>query len=109
MTRRQLAEIALTSAVLVFGTQAAIALTTKIAGDYCWPERFGGFLVGFAVLVQGYVYANRESFSRLSKHGLTREQRVMHQVYVVTVLGTFLWALGDFIPSVYGVATCQKP
>src|SRR5258708_1128034 len=80
---RRLLEAALTSAVLVSGTFGAIALTTKLFGDRCWPQRYGGFLVGIAVFVQGYVYANKEFFSKPSKFGLTREQRVLHQVYVV--------------------------
>jgi hypothetical protein len=108
MTRRQILESAVTSALLVFGTSAAIAATTKIVGDYCWPPRFGGFLVGIAVFVQGYMWAHPESFRKITGNGLTREQRVLHQVYVVTVMGTFLWAMGDFIPAINGVTTCQK-
>jgi hypothetical protein len=100
-------EFLATTAALVFGTFGAIALTTKLFGDRCWPPRFGGLLVGCAVFAQGYVYANQEFFSKPSNYGLTREQRVLHQVYVVTVFGTLLWTLGDFIPSIYGVATCR--
>jgi hypothetical protein len=28
-------------------------------------------------------------------------------VYVFSVAGTFLWALGDFFPTMYGVSVCK--
>ena len=85
-----------------------VILLTKAFGDQCWAPRVGGLLVGFAVFAQGYVYANIDSFQRKLRRGITLEQRVMHVIYVATVLGTFLWALGDFFPSMYGVAVCKQ-
>lgn len=108
MTRTQRwVESSATSAVMVLVTFGLIAITTLIFGDKCWPPRFGGLLVGIAVFVQAYVYANQDYFSQMSKYGLTREQRVLHKVYVVTVFGTLLWAFGDFAPSIFGVPTCK--
>lgn len=98
---------AITAAGIVLGSFAAIALLTRFVGDYCWPERFGGLLVGVAVFLQAHVYANHADFSNISKHGLTREQRWLHKVYLITVFGTFMWAFGDFLPSVFGVPTCK--
>lgn len=98
---------AITSTVMVSGSFSIIALLTKYVGDYCWPERFGGLLVGAAVFVQAYIYANHAEFSRVSKYGLTREQRWLHKVYIITVFGTLMWALGAFLPSVFGVPTCK--
>ena len=109
MNARRVAESVMTSALLVFGTFAGSALATKLFGVYCWPTRFGGLLVGIAVLAQGIVYANREYFSKRSKYNLTREQRVLHQVYVITVFGTLLWAMGDFLPPFFGVVMCRAP
>ena len=104
---QQLIDGSLTSAVMVFGSFGLIAAATWLFGDHCWPPRLGGLLVGISVFVQGYVYANHDAFSKPSKYGLTREQRVLHKVYLLIVFGTLLWAFGDFIPHVYGVPTCQ--
>ncbi|WP_456953339.1 hypothetical protein [Lysobacter sp. HA35] len=92
---------------IVNATMVLVVALTKIFGDHCWAPRVGGLLVGFAVFAQGYAYANAESFTRRLPSGLTLEQRVLHVVYVSSVIGTFLWALGDFIPSMFGVAVCK--
>lgn len=105
---RRFFESVLTALILTFSTFGAIWLTTKLFGDRCWPQRYGGILVGVAVFFQGYVYANEEYFSKPSKYGLTREKRVMHQVYVVTILGTGLWTMGDFMHSLYGLTMCHN-
>ncbi|CAD7712519.1 hypothetical protein LMG31884_01400 [Xanthomonas hydrangeae] len=94
--------------ILIHVTMALVIIMTKLFGDQCWAPRMGGLMVGFAVFAQGYVYANTESFQRRLRSGLTAEQRVMHVVYVCSVLGTFLWALGDFFTNIYGVTVCAK-
>jgi hypothetical protein len=89
---------------------ATIALViglTLIFGDKCWAPRVGGLFVGFAVFAQGYVFANQDRFQRRLRSGITVEQRVMHVVYVASVLGTFLWALGDLVPVMWGVEVCK--
>ena len=93
--------------VIVNGTMLLVIALTKLFGDYCWAPRVGGIFVGFAVFAQGYAYANAERFSRRLPSGLTLEQRVLHIVYVLSVLGTFLWALGDFVPTMFGVDVCR--
>jgi hypothetical protein len=35
------------------------------------------------------------------------EQIAVQAVYVVTIFGTFLWALGDFLPSFLGISMCH--
>ena len=92
---------------IVNGTMLLVIALTKLLGDQCWAPRVGGMLVGFAVFAQGYAYANAERFSRKLSSGLTLEQRVLHVVYVSSVLGTFLWALGDFMPTMFGVEVCR--
>lgn len=92
---------------IVYGTIAVVVLLTQLFGDRCWAPRVGGIYVGLAVFVQAYAYANEESFSRKLRSGLTLEQRTLHVVYVFSVAGTFLWALGDFFPTMYGVSVCK--
>jgi ABC-type transport system involved in cytochrome c biogenesis permease subunit len=93
--------------ILVFGTFGATALLTKLVGDICWPPRLGGALVGFAVILQGYLIANPERFQRLLRSGISSGQRVNHIVYVATSFGTLLWTFGDLFRSIYGVALCR--
>jgi hypothetical protein len=92
---------------IVNGTMLVVAALTMLFGDRCWAPRVGGILVGLAVFVQAYAYANEERFSRKLRSGLTLEQRTLHVVYVSSVIGTFLWALGDFFPTIYGVPVCK--
>jgi len=89
-------------------TMLLVVALTKAFGDYCWAPRLGGLIVGMAVFAQGYAYANSERFSRRLASGLTVEQRLLHVVYVSSFFGTFLWALGDFIPTMYGVSVCVR-
>ena|ERR1700690_1202933 len=98
---------AILSALLVFGSFGLAALLTAFAGDICWAPRIGGTLVGLAVFLQGYMFANPEKFTRTLTSGIRLEQRIMHIVYTATVFGTLLWAFGDLMPYVDGVALCR--
>jgi len=66
-------------------------------------------MIGIAIFVQGYVAANPDDFAEEDRFRITRERRVMHMVYFVTGFGTFLWAFGDLITSLYGVPLCRSP
>ena len=92
---------------LTFGTFGISALLTVVFGDHCWPPRIGGVLVGLSVFLQGYLWAHPEQFQRELRTGHTTEQLAMHAVYVVTLFGTLLWALGDFLPPFFGVSMCR--
>ena len=91
------------STTIAFGIPGVIALLTKIAPNICWAPRIGGVMVGLSILLQGYVLVNPEKFTRKLKSGLSLEQRLIHIVFVVATIGTFLNAFGDLIPSAYGV------
>jgi hypothetical protein len=99
----------LQACVLVFGSFGLIAALTLLLGDLCWPPRIGGAMIGIAVFAQGYVAANPDAFAKEDANRISRERRVMHVVYFVTVFGTFLWAFGDLIHSLYGVPVCRAP
>ncbi|MBU2499978.1 hypothetical protein KJ682_01480 [bacterium] len=90
---------AILSALLVFGSFGLASLLTSLVGDIGWPGRIGGTLVGMAVFLQGYMFANPEKFTRKLSSGITLKQRLMHIVYSATIFGTFLWAFGDLIPE----------
>ncbi len=98
---------ALLAALLVFGSFAATALLTFLFGDICWAPRIGATLVGAAVFLQGYIFADPDHFSRKLNSGITLQQRLMHITFTAAVFGTLLGAFGDLMPSVYGVALCQ--
>ena len=97
----------LVGAFLTFGTFGFCALLTIVFGDHCWPPRIGGVLVGLSVFLQGYVWAHPDQFQRELRTRHTTEQLAVHAVYVVTIFGTFLWALGDFLPPFFGVSMCR--
>jgi hypothetical protein len=93
--------------IIVFGSFGAIAAITHYFGDLCWAPRIGGTMIGIVVFVQGYIAANLGRFSRKDGEGIAQEQHIMHFVYLALVFGTFLWAFGDLIPSLYGVKLCH--
>lgn len=97
----------ITGLVTTFGSIGVIALATILFGDHCWPPRVGGTMVGIAVFIQGYVYAHKKRFSKVTGNGLTIEQRILSKTYFLAVFGTLLWALGDLFPSLYFVPVCQ--
>jgi hypothetical protein len=99
----------LVAAALTLGTFGSAALLTLAFGDRCWPPRIGGILVGLSVFLQGYCWAHPEDFQRVLRTGHTTEQLTTHSVYVATLFGTFVWALGDFLPPFLGVAMCRPP
>jgi hypothetical protein len=96
----------LVGGVLTFGTFGLAQLFTLVIGDYCWAPRIGGVLVGLSVFLQGYIWANPQQFQRTIHTGHTHEQVAIHAVYVVTLFGTLVWALGDFVPPLFGVPMC---
>lgn len=98
----------LIGSVLMFGTFGLAELLTLVAGDHCWAPRIGGVLVGLSVFLQGYVWANPHQFQRFVRSGHTYEQVAVQAVYVVTLFGTFVWALGDFVPPLFGVPMCKQ-
>jgi hypothetical protein len=67
----------------------------------CWLPRIGGILVGLSVFMQGYMHANIDRFRIPWRWGLTREQVYAHVSYHFAIFGTFLWAFGDLLPSVF--------
>jgi hypothetical protein len=97
------------SITIVLGTFAISAILTTVAPSICWTPRIGGTLVGLAVFVQGYIFANTEKFQRKLKSGITLEQRLMHIVFTATIFGTLLWAFGDLMPKVLWVQNCPVP
>ncbi|WHI46107.1 hypothetical protein [Microbulbifer sp. VAAF005] len=66
-----------------------------INSEACWSPRFGGLLVGLAVLMQGYAYANPDTFNAVLSNGTTLEQWTHHAIYISSVFGTIYWAFGD--------------
>ncbi|KAF1723125.1 hypothetical protein CSC75_01180 [Pseudoxanthomonas wuyuanensis] len=94
------------AALLTFGTFALCALLTVVAGDICWPPRLGAVLVGGAVFLQGFIFADPDRFTRKLRSGITLQQRIMHISFTAAVFGTLFGALGDLMPSIYGVAVC---
>lgn len=104
----RLVSMALTGPGVCVGIGLVVVFLTKIFGDQCWLPRVGGILVGCAVFMQGYAFAHPEKFRRKLKSGLTLEQKLMHVVYVSSVIGTFAWALGDFVTSIWGVEMCRR-
>lgn len=86
--------------LLSFGTTAVLML---LISDICWAPRVGGTIVGLSVFLQGYIFANPEKFQGVLRNGITREQRIMHVVYVSAVFGTLLWAWGDLMPEILWV------
>lgn len=93
---------------VVYGTQAGVYGLTMLFGDYCWGPRIGGVLVGLAVFLQGLVYAHADRMQRRLRSGLTLEQRLLHVVYVSSIWGTFVWAIGDFMTVIWGLEVCRK-
>lgn len=93
--------------LLAFGCFSLAAILTLLFGDRCWPPRIGGILVGLSVFLQGYAWAHPEQFRKVVRTGHTTEQLAMQAVYVVTTFGTFMWALGDFLPPMFGVPMCR--
>ena len=86
-----------------FGVSAGLTL---LFPEVCWTPRVGGSLVGMAVFLQGYMFANPDKFSRILSNGITLQKWFMPIVYMVTIFGTFLWAFGDLLPFVFGVPNC---
>ena len=93
---------------IVFGTACSVIALTKVLGDQCWAPRVGGVFVGLSVFAQGLLFARPELGRRKMTSGLTVEQQVMHFVYVASLFGTLLWALGDFVTVLWGVEICRK-
>ena len=91
---------------MVLGTFLVANLCNYLWPQYCWLPRLGGLLVGFAVFAQGYVWAHPEEFSRRRVDGLTKEQVVIHMVYVSSIFGTLIWAFGDMLPKVLWMRHC---
>ena len=97
----------LVGAAMIIITLLVAVLLTRCFGDHCWPPRLGGILVGCSVLLQGYAWAHPEKFHKVLSTGHTTEQITVQAVYVVTIFGTFLWALGDFLSPFFGVLMCR--
>lgn len=85
--------VPLASILLVF-------LFTLVDPSTQWTTRVGGLMIGLAVFMQGYVWANPEKFSKRLISGLTLEQRIIHISYVVAVYGTLLNTFGDLLPPI---------
>lgn len=85
------------STVMVLGIFSRTGLLTHQAGNYCWRPRFGGLLVGLAVLAPRLRLSQPRCLQRIGRDRLTREQRVTHVACVATVFGTLPWSFGDFL------------
>lgn len=81
-------------------------LLSRFLPGICWSPRVGGLMIGCAVLIQGYIFANPNKFVVLLASGHTLEQRFMQVVYMITLFGTSLVAFGDLIPSAAGANAC---
>lgn len=99
--------LAATLFIISFGTTAGLMLVNS---ELCWAPRIGGTIVGLSVFLQGYMFANPEKFQGILSSGITKEQRVMHIVYVSAFFGTLLWAWGDLMPEILWVpnSACLK-
>lgn len=95
------------SIILVATSFGISAILTVMFPEICWTPRIGGILVGVAVFLQGYVFANPNKFTRTLRSQITLEQRVMHIAYTATIFGTLLWTFGDLMPSVFGIPNCM--
>jgi hypothetical protein len=91
---------------MVLGTFLLANLLNFLWPQYCWLPRLGGLLVGLAVFTQGFVWAHPKKFSRVRANGLTREQAVIHIMYVSSIFGTLIWAFGDMLPQVLWMRHC---
>jgi len=90
------------------GTLAVVYGLTRFVGDYCWAPRVGGVLVGLAVFTQGIVFAHGNRMQRMLRRGITLERRMMQLCYFMSIWGTFVWAVGDFITPIWGLEVCSK-
>ena len=86
---------------LGFGLSALLAV---LIPGICWTPRIGGLLVGFAVFIQAYMFANPNKFNHTFNNKITIKQYITHVIYVLTIFGTLLWAFGDLLPEVIFVS-----
>ena len=98
---------ALLAAVFTFGTPAICVALTIVFGDLCWPQRLGAVYVGLAVLLQGFISADTDRFSRELSDGTTLRGHLYQQSFFAAVFGTLFAAFGDILPLYYGVPVCR--
>lgn len=77
----------------------ASTIAEAINPDICWLPRFGAVLVGLAVFMQGYAYANPDKLNAVLSNETTLRQWIHHAVYTSSIFGTIYWAFGDLFGS----------
>jgi hypothetical protein len=92
--------------LIVSGTFLLTIFLSIAWPSICWLPRVGGTLVGIAVFIQGYVYANNDDFQSILAWKLTREQIYMYVANTAAVFGTLMWTFGDLVPQVLWFKNC---
>ena len=101
-------KISIQSVIFTFITFGIPAFITVLFPNECWTPRIGGFYVGICVFLQAYMQVNPKKFKEVDKLGISQKEKITHWVYILTIMGTFLWAFGDMFTHVLWVSngTC---
>jgi hypothetical protein len=77
---------------------------TLIFGDKCWLPRVGALLVGFSVLLEGWIIYNpkNKGFDTMQP-----EKKLLKYVLFLALWGTLLWAFGDLCKEMFGIPVCR--
>jgi len=79
------------------------AIITFLFPNECWTPRLGGLYVGICVFIQGYIQIHSGKFKRIYNDGIELKDKIMQWVYVLTIMGTLMWAFGDMFPKILWV------
>ena len=93
------------AALYVFVVLMAYELTVML-GDRCWLPRLGALIVGFGVLLEGWIiYSPRR---KENPQRISQEKQLLKYTLLLALWGTLLWAFGDFIKDLFGLPVCRN-